>query len=133
MNLLVLGYVLYLAASLFVTTYVGHVLHRESCPLCRDVFRESRRTADAVNDLLLVGYYLVNFALDVLLLRPGDSVIEPLDVAEWVSGRLGIVLTTLGGLHFINVSTLLVGMRWLRRRRLRMSGTSGGSSSPAAL
>lgn len=114
MTLTVASYSLYLAASLFVTTYVGHLLHRDGCPLCRDVFRDRPRMGDAVNDSLLVGYYLLNFALDVLLLSPGASIHTPMDALYWISGKLGIVLTTLGGMHFVNVVTLLVGFRLLR-------------------
>jgi hypothetical protein len=116
MTLTSIAYVLYLAMSLFVTRYVGYILHRDGCPLLRQLFLGRPSLADAVNHSLLVGYYLLNFALDVLLLRPGSPITTDIDVLQWVAGKLGIVLTTLGGMHFFNVATLLIAGPFVARR-----------------
>ena len=111
MTLQAATYVIYLATSLYVTVYVGHILHRDGCPFLDDIFPERKDVGHAINDLLLTGYYLVNFALDVLLLRHPEPMVNVFDALHWYSHTLGIVLVTLGGMHFLNVAVLITIQR----------------------
>lgn len=62
--------------------------------------------ADRVNDLLLIGFYLTNIAFVLLMLRSRSNVTDWGRVVFLLSDKLGIVLTTLGVMHFINVAVL---------------------------
>jgi hypothetical protein len=114
-------YAMYLTASLFLTVWVGRRLHRSGCPFLAEVFPDRLDVGRAVNDFLLTGYYLVNLALDVLLLSRPESLRDMLECLEWLGERVGVVLVTLGGLHMGNVLGLLAVGAWLRRRH-RSSG-----------
>lgn len=114
MTTLVWTYAAYLAASGVVTVWVGRTLHRHGRAFLVDVFGEQERVADAVNRLLLVGYYLTNLAFVTLTLRSG---LEPADLpaaAEALSGKVGVVLVTLGVMHFFNLAVLTA----VRRRAI---------------
>jgi hypothetical protein len=108
-------YLLYLALSLLITVRVGHMLHRHGRLFLVDVFCGNGRRADAVNHLLLVGYYLTNIALVLFLLRSQLAVSDWLDGAHLLSHKLGIVMTTLGTMHFFNFFVLLQVRRYVRR------------------
>lgn len=110
-------YALYLTASLFLTVWVGRRLHRSGCPFLAEVFPDRLDVGRAVNEVLLTGYYLVNLALDVLLLSRPGTLRDWLECVEWLGERVGAVLVTLGGLHLCNVLGLLAVGVWLRRRR----------------
>ena len=112
-----LAYTVYLSLSLFVTLGVGHRLHRAGCPFLADLFPGRLDVGRAINDALLTGYYLVNIALGVLLLRRPEQLPDLIATADWVCGRLGIVLLILGTLHIMNVLVLLGFHAWLLRRR----------------
>lgn len=107
MSPLVSTYVAYLAVSAYITVVVGNTLHKHGRPFLVDVFAGRERMADAVNHLLLVGYYLVNLAFVTLTLRAGVHVITWEDALHLLSGKLGVVLATLGVMHFVNVAVLL--------------------------
>ena len=62
-------YIAYLSISLLITVYVGRTLHWHGRPFLIDVFGGNESTADAVNQLLLVGFYLTNAAFVTLTVR----------------------------------------------------------------
>lgn len=96
-------YAAYLLASGAITVLVGRTLFHHGRPFLIDCLK-SERTADAANALLLAGFYLVNIAFVMLTLRSGIRVIGWLDGGELLSHKLGVVLTTLGAMHFFNLA-----------------------------
>jgi hypothetical protein len=103
--------VAYLLISVGITVCVGQTLHRHGRLFVINCVRGDVSLADRVNDLLLVGFYLTNIAFVLLMLRSRS------DVADWgrvvflLTDKLGIVLTTLGVMHFINVGVLFAVRR----------------------
>ena len=114
---LVWTYAAYLAASGVVTVFVGRTLHRHGRPFLIDVFVGQERVADAVNHLLLVGFYVTNLAFVTLTLRSGLTPAGLLAAAELLSGKVGVVLLTLGVMHFFNLAALTA----VRRRAVQPS------------
>jgi hypothetical protein len=115
MTPMIVVYLLYLFLSVLITVWVGHMLHRHGRLFLIDVLCGNERRADAVNHLLLVGYYLTNIALVLFLLRSRLSVADWLTGADLLSNKLGIVMTTLGTMHFFNLFVLLQVRRDVRR------------------
>lgn len=115
MTPITLVYLLYLTLSVLITVRVGHTLHRHGRLFLVDVFCGNQHRADAVNHLLLVGFYLTNIALVLFLLRSRLDIIDWLTGAHLLSSKLGIVMTTLGTMHFFNVFALLQVRRYVRR------------------
>lgn len=99
-------YAVYLTLSLLVTVFLGQTLHRHGRLFVIDCLKGDVRAADAVNNLLLVGFYLVNLAFVAIMLKSNLTVDTFEDCLELVSMKLGIVLLTLGGMHFVNLMVL---------------------------
>lgn len=106
MTPLAVTYLLYLMTSLLITVWVGQTLFRYGRTFLVDVFCGDVTIADAVNRLLLAGYYLTNIALDLFLLKTKLQVQTWLDVFELLNRKVGTVLIVLGGMHFLNVLVL---------------------------
>ena len=106
MTFLTATYLAYLAASAFITVYVARTLHRCGRPFLVDVFHGNETLADAVNRLLVVGFYLVNIAFVAFNLKAGLAVHTVLEAGELLSAKLGLVLLTLGVMHFGNLVIL---------------------------
>lgn len=104
--MMVWAYAVYLAASLLVTVLLGRTLHRHGRYFVVRCLNGDVRSADAVNNLLLAGFYLVNVAFVALVLRSEMSVETFRQCVELLSTKLGIVLLTLGGMHFVNLIVL---------------------------
>jgi hypothetical protein len=108
------SYLAYLAASIMLTIWVAHTLHKNGRIFLVDAFHGNEALADSVNHLLVVGFYLINFGYVFLALKLGH---KPWDLAtgiEFFSTKIGLVLLVLGGMHFFN---LYVFSR-MRRRAL---------------
>ncbi|SEM39998.1 hypothetical protein [Streptacidiphilus jiangxiensis] len=107
MNTTVVTYVVYLILSLSLTIWVGRTLSRAGRVFLADVFQSNDKLADAVNHLLVVGFYLVNLGFVALWLRVGDNdVADVPEVFRALSYKVGTVLLVLGVMHLVNVYVL---------------------------
>ena len=111
----VIAYVLYLLIAIPLTIWVGSTLSRNGRVFLVDVFDGNGELAEAVNKLLVVGFYLLNLGVVALYLRVGDTVANARAVVEVLSVKMGVVLLMLGVVHLTNV---YVFNRIRRRGRL---------------
>jgi hypothetical protein len=96
-------YAVYVVITIAMTIWVGRTLHNNGRAFLVRVFHEST-LADSVNQLLLVGFYLVNIGFIALYLRgyaPADATPEYL--VGVVTEKIGVVALVLGGMHFFNL------------------------------
>ncbi len=103
MNITVLCYLIYLVISVTLTVWVARTLHRNGRIFLVQAFRGNEAMADAVNHLLVVGFYLINVGFIVLALRYGAKPATAQEAFEFVSTKLGVVLLVLGAMHFFNM------------------------------
>lgn len=96
-------YIGYLAIAVPLTIYVGRTLFRNGKVFLHDVFGGDDDLADAVNRLLVVGFYLLNLGYVALFLRTDSQVDDAERVLEVLSFRIGIVAIVLGVVHLANV------------------------------
>jgi hypothetical protein len=114
MNYTVAAYATYLLTAVPITMWVASTLSSNGRIFLRDVFHEDG-LADAVNRLLVVGFYLVNLGFVMLYLRGGGEVADLTELLETVSVKIGVVMLVLGVIHFGNV---MVFSSMRRRGRL---------------
>lgn len=112
----VYAYGFYLATSLGFTIWVARTLFRNGRIFLVDTFSGNEAIADAVNHLLVVGFYLLNIGFINLTLHYGDKPRTLAEGVEFVSTKLGLILMVLGVLHFFN---LYVFSRMRKRAMLR--------------
>lgn len=103
MNPTVITYGLYLGIALPLTIWVARALFRNGRIFLVDCFRGDVSLADSVNQLLVVGFYLVNFGFVALHLKMPGEVLATRGVVEALSGKIGVVLLVLGVMHFFNL------------------------------
>ncbi len=108
-------YFVYLLLSCVLTVWVARSLSVAGRPFLVQVFHGNESTADAVNQLLIVGFYLMNAGLIGITLREYADVYELKTSIELVSLKFGRTILVLGVMHFFNLITLC----WLRDRRIR--------------
>ena len=107
-------YLVYLAVSIGLTVWVATTLSRNGLVFLADVFADDR-LAKAVNQLLVMGFYLLNLGYVTFAMRSGAQVTNASEALETLSTKVGLVLLVLGVLHFCNVYFL----NRYRRGRLR--------------
>jgi hypothetical protein len=108
-------YLSYLAISIAITVWVARTLHRSGRIFLLDAFHGNAPLADSVNQLLVVGFYLVNLGYIALALKTEDPLKDFRGVIELESAKIGVVLLILGAMHFFNMFVLAR----MRRRTTR--------------
>ena len=103
MNPTVWLYLIYLTISILLTVWVAQTLHKNGRIFLVDCFGGNEPMADSVNHLLVVGFYLINLGYVTLALKTDLPPTDTQTVIENLSGKIGIVLLVLGGMHFLNL------------------------------
>lgn len=101
-NGLIAVYAVYAAVSLGLTVWLARTLFKNGAVFLRDVFKDEPDLAQAVNRLLVVGFYLMNLGYACLLLR-ADRPDTGVAAVETLAQKLGFLLISLGGMHFFNM------------------------------
>ena len=112
-------YLSYLAISIALTVWVARTLHRAGRLFLLDAFHGNAPLADSVNQLLVVGFYLINIGYIALALKTTDPLATLRNVIELESSKIGVVLLILGIMHFFNMFVLA---RMRRRNTLAPGG-----------
>ncbi|WP_354641270.1 hypothetical protein [Kitasatospora camelliae] len=106
MDYTVVSYAAYLPVATGVTVWVARTLSKNGRIFLADVFAGDERLADAVNHLLVVGFYLINLGFVALWMRSDEQVENVQGVFNALSYKLGTVLLLLGVMHLGNVYVL---------------------------
>ena len=88
----VYAYIAYLFISISVTIWVARTLSRNGRVFLIDTFLHNEPLADAVNNLLVVGFYLINVGYVALALKYGARPTDPAGTIETMSTKVGLVL-----------------------------------------
>ena len=101
-DLLPAVYAVYAAVSVGLTVWLARTLGSNGRVFLLDVFPDAPDMARAVNELLVVGFYLVNFGYACLLMR-GGSAATVTTAVETLATKLGCLLLSLAVMHFANL------------------------------
>lgn len=105
MDLRLVEYALYLVISVGLTVWVGKALHRNGSRYLAETLKD-RALAGSVNQLLVVGFYLVALGGVALLLQVDVGLASAADVIRAVATKVGLVLLLLGALHLVTMLVL---------------------------
>ncbi len=103
MSNIVLLYGLYVAITIVLTIWVAHTLFKNGQVFLIDIFHGNKQLAEAVNNLLWVGFYLVNIGYAVYTLQVLDDIVNARKLIEVLSLKIGAIILILGGMHFFNM------------------------------
>jgi hypothetical protein len=125
-------YVVYLLVTVPLTIWVATTLSRNGRVFLGDVFAGNEALAEAVNKLLVVGFYLLNLGFVMLFLRVSTPVLDLRDLFETLSIKVGVVMLALGVLHFFNVYVFNAIRRRSRLEQARVAPVPPQGFVPAA-
>jgi phosphoglycerol transferase MdoB-like AlkP superfamily enzyme len=119
MNQIIITYILYLAISICLTIWVAKTLFRNGKVFLVDIFHGNKELADSVNNLLLVGFYLINLGYAVYTLQITRDINDVRQMVEVLSLKIGLIILILGFMHFMNLYIFFT----LRRRAINREKT----------
>ena len=102
---MLLVYLPYAAIAVTLTIWLARTLSRHGEVFLEEVFPKRTDLAHAVNQLLVIGFYLVNLGWALLLLKSDSAhrISTPIDAVELLATKLGTLLLLLGVAHFGNM------------------------------
>ena len=103
MDLTVLTYLVYLGIAIPLTVWVARALHRYGEVFLADVFGGDANLAHAVNQLLVIGFYLLNLGYVALFMTSHATINDGRRVLEVLSVKIGAVAIVVGVIHFANL------------------------------
>lgn len=124
----IVTHLLYIIISLSMTVWVGRMLFKNGHIFLVDAFRGSESKANAVNNLLIVGFYLLNLGFISLTLSKGTRPDNWVEVIERLSSKIGVVLLVLGMIHYFNIFNIAK----MRRKAKKSVHTFETASAEAA-
>ncbi len=111
MNSTIVTYLIYGITAIGLTGWLARTLYRNGTLFLQTVFDDNAELAGAVNHLLVVGFYMLNLGWAFLIFRT-DPAADAVDAAAQLVAKLGLLLVTLGIIHFANMFVF-----WRIRRR----------------
>jgi len=103
MNYIIITYCFYLVITIALTVWVARTLFKNGKVFLIDIFHGNKELADSVNNLLLVGFYLINIGYAVYTLQVTSNITNFQEVIEKLSLKIGVIILILGGMHFFNL------------------------------
>jgi len=113
MNFLTATYAIYALVAVGLTATLARTLYRNGALFLTDVFEDRPELAPATNNLLVTGFYMLNLGYALLIFRAGSPT-DIVGATELLVTRLGLLLVSLGVIHFINM-----GVFWKIQRSHR--------------
>ena len=107
-------HLVYVGLAVPLTVWLALTLFRNGQLFLADVFPDRPELARALNHLLVTGFFMLNLGWALLLIRE-QVVTNAGEGVRLLANRLGVLLLTLGTVHFLN---LYVFERIRRGRRV---------------
>lgn len=108
-------YITYLVVAVGLVVWLARTLFSSGAVFLDDVFPDTPGLSKAVNRLLVVGFYMLNLGFALLMMK-ATSAATPFEAMEVFAAKMGMLLLSLGAIHFGN---LYLFHRMRRRSRLR--------------
>lgn len=94
-------YLIYVVISLGLTFWVGTTLNRNGKVFLNHNYADAPDLVDAISNMLLVGFYLINIGFVAYTLRiAGEGPVSWAQVIEFLAVKIGFVAIILGVMHF---------------------------------
>lgn len=95
-------YVIYSLVAVVLTIWLARTLFRNGAVFLADIFEDRPELAQAVNQLLVVGFYLLNLGYAFFMLK-AEGANSSFAAMEVLGQKLGFLLLSLGVIHFGNL------------------------------
>ena len=103
MNPLIVIYVLYGMAAIGLTVWLARTLFSNGAVFLEGVFKDNHELAEALNRLLVTGFYMLNLGYAFLIFKTNGRPVGAVESIELLVNKMGVLLVSLGLIHFLNM------------------------------
>ena len=113
MNLIT--YILYILLSSYIVLVVGNLCYKNGKVYILNYFPNDINFGNGINKLLRIAYYLLNIGLAIWSLHSMREIYNTTEIIVEVSDRLSYILLIIAGLHFINIYSVYLIHKHLKK------------------
>ena len=106
MNYNILAYAIYLPIIAVIMVKVGWLFYTHGELFLLNLFQQDQSIVKPINNLLLIGYYLLNLGYAIITIAYWEKIDTVQDIFNTLSYHLGIIIIGLSILHYNNVLCL---------------------------
>ena len=106
----IISYIVYIIITFYITIFVGWRVYKLGFIYLENLI-DNHSVCQSINNLLLIGYYLVNLGLSAMSLQNWERVDTITIMLSSLSYKIGFILLVLGILHFINLSIIYIARK----------------------
>ena len=103
MNLNIIGYVIYLLITTFIIINVGKICYRNGNIYVAQLIPEHEDLCQKTNQVLLIGYYLLNLGYCAMTLISWNKIISYSQLVEVISIKTATIICIIAILHYFNI------------------------------
>jgi len=103
MNLNIIGYLVYLCITSIVVVRVGKTCYTNGNIYVSQLIPEHEDICKKTNNVLLVGYYLLNLGYCATTLISWEQILSVDQMVEVISIKTASIITLISILHYINI------------------------------
>jgi vacuolar-type H+-ATPase subunit I/STV1 len=107
-SLNILSYLIYISLTTVITFIVGNSLHKTGKVFLSHLFTKELDVMLTVNNILLIGYYLLNIGFALYTMNNWDKITTVSQLIQDTGYHISIILMTLGIIHYFNITALLI-------------------------
>jgi len=102
-SLNLITYSLYITITVIIIVKVGLICYKNGNIFVLHLIPKDKEFCLRINNLLLTGYYLINIGYAILTLSDWAVINSISQMAESLSGNIGIIVCILAALHYFNL------------------------------
>jgi hypothetical protein len=110
-----LTYILYILLSSTIVILVGNWCYKNGKVYILSYFPDDLNLGNGINKLLRIAYYLLNLGLAIWSLHSMREIDNVVEVLLEISSRLSFILLIIAGLHFINIYTVYLIYKHIKK------------------
>lgn len=119
MDNLTLFYSIYIVLTTLLIIYVANYLFRNGKSFLLSAFKGNEKVANSINNLLKMGFYLVNIGYALVSIRYEYNLNNSAQLIEALAVKIGTIVLILGAMHFFNMYILYLIGKITRDKEMR--------------
>ena len=94
---------MYGMAAIGLTVWLARTLFSNGAVFLEGVFKDNHELAEALNRLLVTGFYMLNLGYAFLIFKTNGRPVGAVESIELLVNKMGVLLVSLGLIHFLNM------------------------------
>ena len=103
MDFNLVGYGIYLSVTAIIILRVGNICYRNSNIFVGELIPDHEDLCKRTNQILLVGYYLLNIGYCAITLVQWDTIVTLAQLVETIAVKSAVIICIISIMHYANI------------------------------